>query len=309
MFKLRNLTGIIYAILLTYPLPINAQLPELKNESNDVSTICSDANQDQDKCIANEIANHYLNKKSIDWQLTAINQLDILQIKNYFLSFIQPKLGNIIGYKVALTNPAIQQRFNTNSPLYGVILDKMLLKNNSNIPANFGIKPRLEGDLMVRVGSEKINTANNPQEVLACLDAVIPYVELPDLVYADNIKLNAQYLELINAGARLGVIGEEIPLSATPEWQEELGKIQVIITDETGKELARGDSSALLGHPLNVVIWLRDKLQAEGKSLNKGDLISLGSMTPLLSVVSGSKIKARYLGLQEEAREININFD
>jgi 2-keto-4-pentenoate hydratase len=259
--------------------------------------------------IAQDIAKDYLDKIPISLDIQSLSLEQALKIQQDFVRLLIPHLGKSVGYKVALTNPSIQKRFNTNSPLYGIILEKMLLNNNGDVPANFGISPRLEGDLMVRVGSEKINRANTPEEILACLDAVIPYLELPDLAYGENINLNAPSLAVINAGARLGVKGEEIPLIATPEWQEKLGEIQVVITNEMGQELARGDSSALLGHPLKVVIWLRDKLRAEGKYLRKGDLISLGSMTALLPVGSGGKIKAQYFGLKEEAIEININFN
>ncbi len=69
----------------------------------------------------------------------------------------------------------------------------MLLPSGSIVPANFGARPLFEGDLIVRVGSDAINDATTRQEVLAALDAVIPFIELPD--FALKVKtptINAQ---------------------------------------------------------------------------------------------------------------------
>jgi 2-keto-4-pentenoate hydratase len=155
---------------------------------------------------------------------------------------------------------------------------------------------------MVRVGSEKINKAKTPAETLQYLDAVIPFLELPDLIYAPTVKVNGSLLQAINAGARLGIVGQSIPLSRgerpfAPTWGKRLNQIEVIIFEESGKELARGKSSALLGDPLEVVFWIKNQLQQQGKSLKKGDLLSLGSITPLIPVVAGNTIYARYIGL------------
>jgi 2-keto-4-pentenoate hydratase len=38
----------------------------------------------------------------------------------------------------------------------------MLLPSGTKVPSNFGARPMIEGDLMVRVASEKINDATTP---------------------------------------------------------------------------------------------------------------------------------------------------
>lgn len=53
-------------------------------------------------------------------------------------------------------------------------------------------------------------------------------------------------------------------------------KLQVL--DDKGTVLFEGQGSKLLGDPLNVVLWIRDSLKAEGKKLKKGNLLSLGSI-------------------------------
>ena len=83
----------------------------------------------------------------------------------------------------------------------GTLLEKMLLKNGTVLPADFDARPMCEDDLIVRVGSDSINQAKTVEEALRCIDAVIPFIELPDLVYAEVVKINGSALIAINVGA------------------------------------------------------------------------------------------------------------
>ncbi|HRU89634.1 MAG TPA: hypothetical protein P5172_11880, partial [Syntrophales bacterium] len=79
--------------------------------------------------------------------------------------------------------------------------------------------------------------------------------------------------------------------------------------DDKGQMLIEGQGSALLEHPLNVVLWIRDSLKAEGKLLEEGDLLSLGTITKLTPTTPGTTIRARYVGLDPQGPvEITVKF-
>jgi 2-keto-4-pentenoate hydratase len=73
--------------------------------------------------------------------------------------------------------------------------------------------------------------------------------------------------------------------------------MKIRVTDDKGAALAEGRGSDLLGHPLQAVVWLAGALAAEGLKLKPGDLVSLGSFSPLLPPRSGSGILVTYEGL------------
>jgi 2-keto-4-pentenoate hydratase len=265
--------------------------------------------QFNDQTLAVKIADRYLKKIPLQSLPDNLTLGQALQVQDQFVRLLVPSYGKPVGYKAGLTNKEVQAKFNSDRPISGVLLEKMLLKSGATVPANFGTRPVIEGDLMVRVGSEKINTAKTPQEALAALDAVIPFLELPDLVYAENVKLTAPKIVAINVGARLGIMGERIPLTKVNEWQEKFGKIQLIIRDRDGNQLAIGESKALLGDPLKAVLWLRDDLRSRGKSLKQGDLLSLGTIASAIPVKSGMIIRAQYVGLDDNPVEISVKFE
>lgn len=205
--------------------------------------------------------------------------------------------GPVVGYKAGLTNPAVQKRFNYDKPVRGVLFEKMLLADGATVPAKFGARPMFEADLVVRVKSSNIHFANSIDEVLQHIDAVIPFIELPDLVVADPGKITGPTLNFINVGARLGVLGKPIVVSGQAGLRDALRDMTVRVADGSGKELDAGKGAAILDHPLNAVMWLVRDLGESGIKLKQGDLLSLGSFSRLMPPQAGQSVKVTYEGL------------
>lgn len=282
----------------------------LKSHEDKSSIVVGEVPQNMTSPQASELVESYLNKTPAKAIASNVTLEEAKAIQQQFLAGISQELGEVVGYKAGLTSENAQKQFQVSQPLLGTLFQQMLLPNGQRISPNFGTRPMSEGDLMVRVGSEDINNAKTPQEALASLDAVIPFIELPDLVYSQDVKLDAPSILAINVGARYGIVGEPLKLSPTEEWEGRLNNMTLEILDGDGKVLATGKGSNLLGNPLNVVLWIKDSLQAEGKQLKKGDLLSLGTITPLMPVKPNTSIRARYTGLKpDETVEIFVVFE
>ncbi|HEX7504214.1 MAG TPA: hypothetical protein VF336_03005 [Syntrophales bacterium] len=256
-----------------------------------------------------KLAEFYLKKMpapALDPSLT-LDQAMKIQVE--FIQAIKPAFGRVVGYKAGLTNPAVQKAFGVTAPVRGTLLDKMILESGTTLDANFGARPLYEGDLILRVGSVAINGAKTPMEALQYIDAAIPFIELPDLVYAKDVKINGPMLAAVNVAARYGIVGEAIPVQPTQEWMERLKNFTCQIYDEKGILLIEGPGSSLLDHPMNVVLWIRDSLKSNGILLMKGDLLSLGTITKLTPTAPNTVIKARYVGLDPKGPvEISVIF-
>jgi 2-keto-4-pentenoate hydratase len=205
--------------------------------------------------------------------------------------------GRIVGYKAGLTNKAVQERFGYPQPVRGTMFEKMFLQDGAEVPAKFGSRPVFEADMVVEVRDEGINQATTPLEVLQHLSKIYPFIELPDLVVAEGEPLNGVVITAINVGARLGVLGKPLAADATPEMVTGLAQMKVVMRDQDGKELAKGTGAGILDQPLNAVIWLAQDLAKAGLKLRTGDLLSLGSFSPLLPPKAGTKATVSYEGL------------
>jgi len=262
---------------------------------------------------ASPLTNDYLSKTPQTKYPIFLTLRNAYKAQDIFVDSIKKDFGEPVGYKVGLTNKRAQRYFGVKEPIRGVLLDWMLMESGATLPYRFGARPRAEGDLLVRVASSEINNARTPMQALRHIDAVIPFMELPDLVYAKDIKLTAPLIVAANVGARYGVTGPAIRVSPTKRWLRRFRNIEVELFDEEGRLLSKGRSSSLMGNPMRVVLWIKDSLKAEGKELKKGDLISLGSITALVPIRDGMQtISARYTGLEpmrpNSTIEITIRF-
>ena len=240
-----------------------------------------------------------------------LSEADAACSRAKFTALLELRFDTVIGYKAGLTNPAVQKRFNYDKPVWGKLFDTMVLEDGAEVEAAFGARPLFEADLLVRVKSEAINQAKTPMEVLQLIDQVIPFIELPDLVVLAPPKLGGPGISAINVGARLGVAGKPIPVPVTRgelyAMHDGLRDMVVTLADGNGTTLGQGKGSDILGHPLNAVIWLAEALAKEGLAMKAGDLISLGSFSPLLPPKAGLKAVATYGGLPG-AQSVSVQF-
>lgn len=206
-------------------------------------------------------------------------------------------LGDPVGYKAGLTNPALQKRFGISGPKWGYMYDRNMVDIIAQLPHDFGARPLYEADLIVEVKDGGLADATTPLDALAHLESVVPFIELPDLMLEGEFS-GANFVAA-NIGFRGGVLGMELPVQRTQAFADALANMSVVMVDEAdgNKELGRAKGSALMEHPLNVAIWLAKELKKEGIVLKQGDLLSLGGFFPPQPTRPGMKIRMTYVGL------------
>lgn len=219
-------------------------------------------------------------------------------VQRMLVATLAQPMGDVVGWKLGLTSAAIQQRFGISHPLRGAIFFGTLrAPSGSEIDARFAAVPVVEADLLVRIGRDGVETAGDDHvAILRHIDQVIPFIELPDLVYAADHRPSLGDLLAINVGARLGVVGTPIPVDASAGFAVRLGNMQVALS-EGGREVSRVPGSAILGHPLNAVAWLARDLLRDGRRLRPGEYISLGSFSAPQPAEAGQDWQVTYHGL------------
>jgi 2-keto-4-pentenoate hydratase len=231
---------------------------------------------------------------------------DGLCAQEKLVAILQRHWGRPIGYKLGLTSAPVQQRFGVPHPVRGTILESFTsLRSGEEVPARFGAVPVVESDFLVRVRDAGINGAGRDHlEILRHLDAVIPFIELADLALSGGF--DGPNLLAINVGARLGVVGEPVPVQPTQDFADRLARMTVTMVDDRGQERARMPGSAVLGHPLNAVAFLIEDLARQGKRLEAGQLLSIAGFSPTLPLEPGRTYTVRYEGLATEPVSVSV---
>ncbi|MEY8830439.1 2-keto-4-pentenoate hydratase [Sedimentitalea sp. XS_ASV28] len=219
---------------------------------------------------------------------------DALCTQAKLITALTPRMGPVVGYKAGLTSKPAQDRFGVNEPVRGVLFRDMLLQDGAEVPANWGARPLFEADLLLVVGSAAINEAKTSEDAMAHISAIRPFIELPDLALAEGEPISGVTLTAIAVAPKLGVMGAEIPVSDPAAMHAALGSMTVTLSATDGEVLAQVPGTAVLGHPVNAVIWLMSK----GITLQPGDLVSVGSFGPLVPPAKGKGgASAQYTGL------------
>jgi len=190
-----------------------------------------------------------------------------------------------IGWKVGLTSKAIQQQFNVHEPVFGCILES---RPNGHVfaPADL-ISPGFENELCLRVGRDMPATVTR-EEARAAIDAVYPSLEIIET--RGNLTEQLALALADNAQQKTVILGTPVPLPAVLETIE----VRVVINGQTA---ATGTGDAVLGNPLNSVVWLAAKLAQFGRSLKAGDIIMSGSFTRQFPINPGDTIRAEFSGV------------
>jgi 2-keto-4-pentenoate hydratase len=254
-----------------------------------------------DEQAAADMAARWIDRQTLRGLPPAMTLADAACTRDRFVAQLRasPQYGGrVVGYKAALTNPDVQKRFGATAPVRGVLLSRMLtMESGFPVFGGYAARPVFEADLLVEVGDDAINEARTPLEALKALSRVHPFVELADLVVADGEPLNAAVITAINAGARSGIFGRGIPVQPTQAFADALRDMRVVMTDDVGNEHANAPGSAIMGHPLNAVLWLVEDVRRSGGRLRVGDKLSLGSFSVPLTPSRETRIKVRYEGL------------
>lgn len=235
---------------------------------------------------------------------------EAVKVQERFQALIARDVGRVVGYKAALTNAAVQKQLGYDRPIRGTLYEKMILPGPARVPATFGVRPLVESDLIAVVGdAAKLMAARTPLAALESLSEIRPFIELPDVLFDPQVKLDAPHLVAVNAVARLGVVGAPVRLPATADSVTRLAEMQIELVDQTGAALGKGKGSNLLDNPLNAVLWIAESLRTEGKTLKNGDLLSLGAFTQLGPPKPGATVTARYTGLTAAPVEVSVTFE
>jgi 2-keto-4-pentenoate hydratase len=256
------------------------------------------------------VAEAWLARKPAPAFGAAMSMAEAAAVQARYTALIAGDLGRVVGYKAGLTNPAVQRRFGSDKPIRGTLYEKMILSSPARVPAAYGARPVYEADMVAVVGdAAKLMAATTPLEALQALKEIRPFIELPDLVFDPQVKLDGPSLLAANVAARLGVLGDPVLLPATSESVTRLAEMKIEVVDQGGAVLGGGKGSDVLGNPLNAVLWIAESLRAEGKALRSGDLLSLGSFSALLPPRPGTTVTVRYTGLLPAPAQVQVTFE
>lgn len=191
-----------------------------------------------------------------------------------------------IGWKVGLTAKPIQEQFGFHEPVFGCILESV--PSGTTLRSADLIAPGFESELCLRMGQGLPGTVAMAQ-ARAAVDGVHPALEIIET--RGDLSAQIALAMADNAQQKTVVLGEPVPLA-----DKRLDEI-VCRVEQNGKTVAEGTGAAVLGDPLNSVVWLAGKLAQFGRAIRAGDIIMTGSFVRQFPLAAGDAVRVAFAGV------------
>jgi 2-keto-4-pentenoate hydratase len=195
-----------------------------------------------------------------------------------------------IGMKIGLSNPAIQQQFGVNEPVFGHMFDIMGLDDNA-IDTDKYITPIIEPEITFLLKKDLKGPGVTRADVLAATEGVFASIELPNKRYPDQ-TVSAQDMLVVDTMAQGLVLGNTLYDPRNLDLRS-----QGVILEINGNVLATGAGAAVLDHPANSLAWLANRLVDFGSFLKAGAIVPAGSFTAAAFPKKGDRVKVTFTQL------------
>jgi len=182
--------------------------------------------------------------------------------------------ARVVGRKIGLTSPAVQQQLGVDTPDFGVLLDDMDMTGR-DVPVGRLMQPKAEAELAFVLG-EDLSVASTH----VALEIVDSRIAGWDITYADTVA--------DNASSGLFVLGD--PVDVEPRLAEMTLRLN-------GEVVSTGTGEACLGDPLNALRWLAETADAYGDPLRPGQVVLSGALGPMVAVAAGDVAETTISGV------------
>jgi 2-keto-4-pentenoate hydratase len=196
-----------------------------------------------------------------------------------------------VGYKVGAASAQSQALVAADGPFLGRLFEGTVFKSPARIPRGLLFNTLAEAELGFVIGE---NLAPRPggysrDEIADHIASVHPIVEICDHRFVDWRSVGVLQLIADNAFYGAMVVGDAIE-----GWAErDLSETHVAMS-VGGQLRSEGYCRPVLGDPINGVAWVASELSRQGRTLEAGSLVAIGTWTGLHAVGPSETVDADY---------------
>lgn len=233
---------------------------------------------------------------SLDERLLPVDLDEAYLIQREFQRHIAEEQGGIAGYKLAYTTEALQQTVGVSEPVLGVVLEDNILHSPNTLTAANYVQLALECEVCVRLGAD-LPLSGTPYDrgrVSEAVESLSTAFEVVDIRRTPGMDPKIQFItgvaaNIFNAGV---VMGEQVNNWRDLDLQAAYGSMTI-----NNELVGDGHGSDVMGHPLEPLAWLANKLAEQGLGLSAGMVIITGSIVSPKAVNAGDTASIMIEGL------------
>lgn len=211
-------------------------------------------------------------------------------IQDALRDLLDPDLGGAIGYKIGCTSKTLQTYMNIDSPCSGTMFASTEVAAGGEMRLDGYVSPGFECEIGVRLATDldPKDGAVTRRRAAAAVGAVYVSIEIVDDRFVDYRTVGTPTLiadNFMNAGFVRGPERTDID----PLRLHEAHGATIV----NGTVYGEGYGRDVLGHPLDVLVWLANETASRGKPLRAGTLVTTGSVVRPYWVKTGDVVTMR----------------
>jgi 2-keto-4-pentenoate hydratase len=197
----------------------------------------------------------------------------------------------VIGWKIGSTSRAVMDQLNISEPVLGCMTTRSEYSFLNEVKASHFCRLAVEGEIAFVMGKPLKGPGITKTDVIQATAGIMGAVELVDCRITDWKATTTEAIadNALHGGITLGPFMR--PISGLDLIHEG------VVMHRNGHLLASACGVEALGDPVNVVVWLANKLGALGKELGAGAVVSTGSLTRFFFVDPGDVIDVCFTNL------------
>jgi 2-keto-4-pentenoate hydratase len=200
------------------------------------------------------------------------------------------------GWKIAATNCQMQAQLRTNTPVFGPTFCEHFVHSPAQVMHDGLLSPIVECEFFFTLG-KSLPARGRPytfDDVVSAIDRVHVGIEIAECRFLESKLPSKEFIIADGFASGRYVVGPQLTA-----WKEAFERDIDVFLFKNGKQKAHGSSSDVMGHPLAPVVWLTNELNAMGRQLSEGQVVSSGTCNILARARKGDVFKAIYDGVLE----------
>lgn len=199
--------------------------------------------------------------------------------------------ARIKGHKVGLASAAMQRQMGVDQPDYGHLMDGMFQLEGLPLPLAGYLQPRVEPEIAFVLERPLRGPGVTVAEAVRAVALVLPALEIVDSRIRDwRISIVDTIADNASSG---GVV-----LGSRPCRLSEVDvRLAGCVLYRNGQVVGTGAGGAVLGSPINALVWLANTVGPQGVALEPGHVVLPGSVMGAVPVAVGDTVTAIFGGL------------